>query len=122
MTRLLTRHVTSLTLRDVRVADDLTLGKRIRAARKRAGLSHDRLGAQVGTSRQHLIRLEKDLHTPRPALLARIAAATGDEELAREADAADEEDDSEMVDVLVAFARTIERRVEERLRRSEVEA
>lgn len=53
------------------------IGERIRSARKRAGLSHDRLGAIVGTSRQHLIRLEKGQHQPRDGMLGRIAAATG---------------------------------------------
>ncbi len=53
------------------------LGARIRLARKQARLSHDRLGALVGTSRQHLIRLEKGMHRPRPEMLARIAEATG---------------------------------------------
>jgi transcriptional regulator with XRE-family HTH domain len=53
------------------------LGEKIRSARKRAGLSHDKLGAVVGTSRQHLIRLEKGWHRPSPELLARIADATG---------------------------------------------
>ncbi len=52
-------------------------GDRLRQARKAAGLSHDRLGAAAGTSRQHLIRLEKGLHRPSPELLARIASATG---------------------------------------------
>ena len=55
----------------------VNVGERIRAARKDAGLSHDRLGELVGTSRQHLIRLEKGVHSPRPDMLARIAAATG---------------------------------------------
>lgn len=53
------------------------LGARIKSARKRAGLSHDKLGALVGTSRQHLIRLEKGWHRPSDALLQRIAESTG---------------------------------------------
>lgn len=57
--------------------EKLTVGERIRSARKRAGLSHDRLGEMVGTSRQHLIRLEKGIHQPRDGMLARIAEATG---------------------------------------------
>lgn len=56
------------------------VGRRIRTARKTAGLSHDRLAAIVGTSRQHLIRLEKGIHAPRPDMLARIAEATGKDE------------------------------------------
>lgn len=50
---------------------------RIRRARKEADLSHDRLGAEVGTSRQHLISLEKARHRPRLEMLTKIAEATG---------------------------------------------
>jgi len=53
------------------------VGRQIQKARKQAGLSHDALAAQTGTSRQHLIKLEKGMHMPSDALLARIAAATG---------------------------------------------
>lgn len=52
---------------------------RIRRARKEADLSHDRLGDRVGTSRQHLISLEKGRHRPRLEMLSRIADATGRE-------------------------------------------
>src|SRR6476646_4289124 len=56
---------------------NLEQGSKIREARKGAKLSHDRLGAAVGTSRQHLIRLEQGWHRPGEELLARIAEATG---------------------------------------------
>lgn len=52
---------------------------RIKQARKEADLSHDRLGDQVGTSRQHLISLEKARHRPRLEMLTKIAEATGRE-------------------------------------------
>lgn len=55
------------------------ISARIRRARKEADLSHDRLGGQVGTSRQHLISLEKGRHRPRLEMLTRIAEATGRE-------------------------------------------
>lgn len=54
-----------------------TLGEKIRWARKRAGLSHDRLGALAGVSRQHLIRLEKGEHRPADELVQRLAEHTG---------------------------------------------
>lgn len=44
---------------------------------ERSKWSHDFLGAKVGTSRQHLIRLEKNVHRPQPDMLQRIATATG---------------------------------------------
>lgn len=50
------------------------LAARIREAR--GGLSHDKLGEKVGTSRQHLISLEKGRHRPRLEMLTRIAEAT----------------------------------------------
>lgn len=49
---------------------------RIKRARREADLSHDRLGERVGTSRQHLISLEKGRHRPRLEMLTRIAEAT----------------------------------------------
>lgn len=52
------------------------IGRKIRRARQTAGLSHDKLGAQVGRTRQHLIALEKGDHRPRPQLLIDIADAT----------------------------------------------
>ena len=67
------RHVTQTSITH-QYADH---GARIRAARKRAGLSHDRLAALVGTSRSHLIKLEKGKHRAKPDMLGRIADATG---------------------------------------------
>jgi transcriptional regulator with XRE-family HTH domain len=62
----------------IRLADVILLGKRIRQARLEAGYSHDRLGELAdGLTRQHLIKLEKAQHRPRPAMLIRIATATG---------------------------------------------
>lgn len=42
-------------------------------------MSHDRLAEAVGSSRQHLIKLEKGKHRPRPEMLRRIAEATSRE-------------------------------------------
>lgn len=55
------------------------IAARIRRARREAPMSHDRLAELVGTSRQHLIKLEKGKHRPRPFMLEAIAAATGRE-------------------------------------------
>ena len=73
----------------------IRIGLRIRQARKQAGLSHDRLGELVGTSRQHLIKLEKGKHAPREALLQRIAEATGKKMAFFLQDEGDEEEDGE---------------------------
>jgi transcriptional regulator with XRE-family HTH domain len=53
------------------------IAARIRRARKASGLSLDRLGELAGTSRHHLIRLERGDHRPRVEMLAKIAEATG---------------------------------------------
>jgi len=52
------------------------LAARIREARLEFG-SHDKLAAEIGTNRQHLIKLEQAKHRPRPAMLLLIAEATG---------------------------------------------
>ncbi len=52
-------------------------GAKLRQARRARGLSHDTLARIVGTSRQHLIRLEKGVHRPSPDMLGRICDALG---------------------------------------------
>jgi transcriptional regulator with XRE-family HTH domain len=87
----------------------IRIGIRIRAARKQAGLSHDRLGALVGTSRQHLIKLEKGQHAPREETLRRIAVATGKSVSFFLADENDEEDEAEPVALLIQAIRALVR-------------
>lgn len=52
------------------------VGLNVKAARLAAGLTLDRLAALIGTSRQHLIRVEKGGHLPRQPLLEAIARET----------------------------------------------
>lgn len=52
-------------------------GAVIRAARKVAGKSQERLASEVGTTRRHMIRLENGEHLPSSDLRNRIAEATG---------------------------------------------
>lgn len=54
----------------------LPLHERIVWARKRKGISQERLAERIGTSRRHMIRIEKGLHRPGPEFRARIADAT----------------------------------------------
>ncbi len=69
---------TVLSLEDkIKNAPLALIAARIKRARK--PLSHDRLAERVGTSRQHLIKLEKGKHRPRAEMLVRIADATGRE-------------------------------------------
>lgn len=68
----------SVDLREsIHQADLRLIASRIRRARKTCNLSLDLLASTVGTSRQHLISLEKARHRPRLEMLTRIAEATG---------------------------------------------
>lgn len=58
-------------------ADLRFLAGRIRRARRTADLTLDDLATKAGTSRQHLISLEKARHRPRLEMLTKIAEATG---------------------------------------------
>jgi transcriptional regulator with XRE-family HTH domain len=57
-------------------ARKLPLHQRIVWARKQKDISQERLAELIGTSRRHMIRIEKGLHHPGPAFRARIAEAT----------------------------------------------
>lgn len=91
-----------------------TIGRRIRRARLAAGLSHDRLAERVGTSRHHLIRLEKGRHLPRPEMLAKIAEAT-DRDVAY-FEAVTEDEDDEESDVCVVLTSALRRFVRAEVR------
>lgn len=80
---------------------DLSIGKRIRWARKRAGLSQENLALAVGTSRRHVIRWENDSHAPGPVYRERIAEATG-QEAEMFSDGDEEEEDADLAADLYA--------------------
>lgn len=66
----------------IRLAPGQLIATRIKRARKQMdpqplGLSHDQFGSLVGTSRQHLIKLEKAQHRPGALMLLRISEASG---------------------------------------------
>lgn len=55
----------------------MSLGARWKWARNSKKLSHDRLAAMAGTTRRHLIRIEKDeVKRPGAELTQRVADAT----------------------------------------------
>ena len=58
----------------IRATSRELLAARIREAR--GGVPQDRFADSIGTSRRHLIRLEKGYNRPRAAMLTRIAEAT----------------------------------------------
>lgn len=64
-------------MRHVSEAKHALTGQKIKAARRHNGLTLDQLADLVGTSRFHLIKLEKGLHAPRAAMVEKLAAATG---------------------------------------------
>lgn len=89
------------------------VGRQIRTARQLAGLSHDKLAAAVGTSRQHLIKLEKGQHLAGETMVARIAEATGKPMAFFAAD--DDEESDPVADLFDALRRTVEAAVDARI-------
>lgn len=87
-----------------RVARKLPIHQRIVWARNQKGLSQERLAERIGTSRRHMIRIEKGQHVPGPVLRARIAEATEQPEDFFSPDDADEEAHPAMADFLAALA------------------
>lgn len=53
------------------------MGSRVRWARKRAGYSQEALATAIGTTRQVVIRWEKNQHFPNRESREKLAAATG---------------------------------------------
>jgi transcriptional regulator with XRE-family HTH domain len=88
----------------------MSIGERVRWARKRAGLSQERLAQTIGTTRQVVIRWEQDRHVPNEESRRRIAEATGQD--AGFFAEADEEDDADG-EWAVSLAVLLERRVRE---------
>jgi len=87
-------------------ARKLPLAQRIIWARKRKGISQERLAEQIGTSRRHMIRIEKGQHRPGPVLVNRIAEAT---EQSPSFFSDDEDEESDPVAALVAAIRLLVR-------------
>ena len=54
-----------------------TIGQRIRSAREAAALTQVDLAAAAGTTQDHISDVERDVHTPGLALLARLAKVLG---------------------------------------------
>jgi transcriptional regulator with XRE-family HTH domain len=71
---------------------NLAINKRIRWARKRAGLSQLRFAELLGTSPRHVIRWENGQHRPSAAYAIKIAEVTGQPSALFEPDD-DEEDE-----------------------------
>jgi transcriptional regulator with XRE-family HTH domain len=81
------------------------LGRKLRSARKRCGISQENLAIKVGITRRHLIRLEFGQHLPSMPLRTAIAEATGvDAGTFRVA--ADDEDEEES-DAVAALMKAI---------------
>jgi transcriptional regulator with XRE-family HTH domain len=105
-------------------AHELSVGKRIRWARRRKGLSQDKLAERVGTTRQVVIRWEKDRHLPNERSRERLAQATGQEaDFFAERRASTNEDDDEeaevVADLLASLRRVLDYEFERRAALSE---
>ena len=57
----------------------MTVGQRIRWARKEVGLSQERLALMIGTTRQVVIRWERDKHLPNASSRDRLGEALDQE-------------------------------------------
>lgn len=86
------------------------VGGRIFAARKEAKLTLDGLAEKIGSSRHHLIRLERGAHTPKPETIAAIAEATGKPE------SYFDDDEDEESDPAVTFLKAVRRYAREQAR------
>lgn len=96
------------------------IGRRVKTARSEANLTLDGMAARVGTTRQHLIKLEKGQHAPRAEMLQKIADATGKDPSFFQGDDSDDEESSPMtfgeaMDQMLAahIALQVDRRVEQ---------
>lgn len=89
-----------------------TIGERVKDARLRKGLSQDKFAAALGTSRQNVIRWEKNKNHPSPRYVALIAGVTGRDpfEFTDEAVSVDCDDDDD--DELCSIDRLLQRRID----------
>lgn len=86
-------------------ARTLPLHQRISWARRRKGISQETLAALVGTTRRHMIRIEKgETKSPAPGLLRRIAEATD-----QDTDFFTDDEDDEESDPVAALVAAVER-------------
>ena len=77
-------------------------GQAITRARKRKGISQERLAEQIGTTRRHMIRLENGEHLPGTILRDRIVAACDVEQGAiRSADDGNDSEEDPLAGVTV---------------------
>lgn len=98
-------------------AEKKTLGQKIRDARAKSGRSQEHFAPLIGTSRRHLIRIEKGQHRPRPEMLARISEATGVP--VSEFESSDDDEESDMpssADLFEALVRRLKVELREELR------
>lgn len=84
-------------------------GSRIRRARRSIGVSQEAFAERIGTTRRHMIRLEKGHHLPGTGLRDRIVAEV--EKNGGKADGIQSHDDDEEDDAAVSFDDFLRRRV-----------
>jgi transcriptional regulator with XRE-family HTH domain len=101
------------------VPQDMSIGRRIRWARRSAGLSQDALAAKIGTTRQVIIRWEKDRHLPNLESRQKLAAATGQPaEFFAERPTVREDEDEEETELAMRVLQTLRAVVRAEQRRS----
>lgn len=85
-------------------------GARIQKARKRTGLSQETFAPMIGTTRRHMIRLERGQHLPKSELRDRIVEVTGTTEQIQSAD------DDEEVDLSMSLDEFLRLHIQQLLR------
>ena len=55
----------------------MTIGERIKAAREKAGLTQQQVADRLGVSSTYISQYERDVRTPKPATVIRLANAIG---------------------------------------------
>jgi transcriptional regulator with XRE-family HTH domain len=107
-----------VTTHETRRLKSLSVGQRIRWAREKKGVSQERFAEQIGTTRRHMIRIEKGQHMPGPALIARIVEATDEPDAFFAANgSATADDDEESDPVAVELVRALMARLDETIHR-----
>lgn len=84
-----------------------SIGERITWARKRKGLSQEALADKAGTTRRHVMRMERNKHAPRVALRERLA-----EVLDQKPSFFADDDEDEESDQLPSLETFLQRKVE----------
>jgi len=98
------------------------LGRRIREARNRLGISQEHLAQLVGTHRRHVIRWEQGLHAPTGVYAERLAEILKEREGFVEEEKDDEREAEIVSELLDSLRRIVKAEMKRERRRARVPA